>query len=243
MPIANTRTVELNFKGHGYKHVAVDRIQGDPSWWSFIDEGAVREEFWNIQPGDQVFDIGAAYGSYTVTALAMGASHVFAWSPQGHPGSEERGEKEADFLRETLALNGWSSRCSIFEEGLYDKTGFLNADTQQFALTREDVAGKPGDIIPVRPFGDWMDVEYFAKGFRPTDRIWVKIDTEGAEPQILKALLSPLIMPCGPRLLIENHNFKRATLEQEVREMVTAWGYREVATRPYHSVSHSFYEI
>ena len=42
--------------------------------------------------------------------------------------------------------------------------------------------------------------------------------------------------------MVENHNFKRATLEQEIRELVTGtFGYKEVDTTPYHAISHSLY--
>jgi hypothetical protein len=153
--------------------------------------------------------------------------------------------RDASLLRESLALNGWESRCSIYEEGLYSKAGYLNTMTQEFMPASEARPSPPPtdnpDVIKVRPFGDWFDAEFLGKGFRPQGKIWVKIDTEGAEPEILKSLLRPLISPCSPNLLIENHNFKRATLEQEVRDLVTSWGYREVATRPYYSVSHTFY--
>jgi hypothetical protein len=40
----------------------------------------------------------------------------------------------------------------------------------------------------------------------------------------------------------ENHKFKIATIEQDVRDLLLSWNYKEIATHPYHSVSHSYYE-
>lgn len=236
---------EKTFKGKTFKFACVEHMEMDPSWWSFTDEDSVREEFWNVGEGDTVFDIGAAYGSYTMCALALGAQHVFAWSPQSHP--RDPTLRDASLLRESLELNEWGSRCSIYEEGLYSKPGYLNASTQEFIPLEPRPSPPPnetnGDIIKVRPFADWYDAEFSGKGFRPHGKVWVKIDTEGAEPEILKSLLRPLISPCSPNILVENHNFKRASLEQEVRDLVTSWGYREIATRPYYAVSHTFYTV
>ena len=120
--IPNSYVQEKTFHGHTFKHVFVKNMDWDPSWWSFDDERDVRDELWAVAPGDTIFDIGAAYGSYTLCALACGAAQVFAWSPQGHPGAAT---PEAEFMRESIALNGWSDRVRIFEDGLYsaDRVG------------------------------------------------------------------------------------------------------------------------
>lgn len=240
--IANSQIREKVFRGRAFKFVCVQRHTdglADASWWSFTDEDAIREEFWHIAPGDVVLDIGAAYGSYALTALACGASHVFAWSPQGHPGAPAS-EKEAAFMRATLALNGWSDRCSIFEEGLYSKSGWVNAETQQFF---DEEPPWCNDIVRVRTPSDWLQsiggpAALFRSGPAP---LWVKIDTEGAEIEILKGLLDPIIAPFSPKIQVENHIFKKASLEDDARDLILSWGYVEVATKPYGALSHSFY--
>jgi hypothetical protein len=72
-------------------------------------------------------------------------------------------------------------------------------------------------------------------------KVWMKLDVEGAEVHVLQGA-KETIKRYRPKLLIENHLFVKRTLEQDVRDLLLSWDYREVATHPYHSVSHSFYE-
>jgi FkbM family methyltransferase len=234
---------EKTFHGHTFKHVYVKSIDWDPSWWSFDDERDVRNELWTIGPGDVVFDIGAAYGSYTLCALACGAARVFAWSPQGHPGASVM---EADFMRESLALNGWSDRVKIYQDGLYSKTGWLDARTQEF-LTIEPARLETGrydnnDMIAVRTLNDWADQEFTGKypPLHPGAKMWMKLDVEGAEVDILTSSVR-FIAAHSPNVFVENHNFKNAAIEGDIRALMTSLGYREVATRPYGAITHSLY--
>jgi FkbM family methyltransferase len=221
-------TKELSFRGHPYKIACTER-EGyqHPSWFSFEDEAAVRDRVWHIEPGDVVLDIGAAYGSYTLTALACGARHVFAWSPQGPPGETS----EADMLEESLDINDWRDRCSVMDSGCYSLAGWLNPDDQSFSITRG-----AGDIY-VEP----LDSSMLGHSAIGKSRIWMKLDVEGAEVEVFKGGVN-FINRYRPRIVVENHNFKRATIEQEVRDLMKSMAYREVETVPYHSVSHSVYE-
>jgi FkbM family methyltransferase len=248
--IAGLQIREKTFRNNTFKFACVQRGNDlnwwDPSWWSFTDEDSVREAFWKINRGDVVFDIGAAYGSYALTALACGAAKVFAWSPQGHPGAP-KSEKEAAFMRESGALNGWGpEKLAIYEEGVFDKRGYLNTRTQEFFATAGPEIDGNDDIIPIRPFAEWWADEIVAKGVELPGphsgrRVWVKLDVEGAEMQILPQILGPLVARFDPYILVENHNFKDPLLEKKVTAEVTSWGYTHVATLPYHSVSHSFF--
>lgn len=248
---------EYGFRGNRFKVACVENYPQHPSWFSHEDESTVRDAKWNIQPGDVVFDIGAAYGSYTLTALSAGAAFVFAWSPQGEPGLPQ----EADFLEESLRLNGWESRCFTLRGGLYDRTGWLDTVTQDFSESVDlhihcDVGGASStrilggpNVIGVDTFDKQVPETCRLTGlFRhqigpssaPSGTFWMKLDVEGAEVHVLRGA-ERLIAELRPNILVENHNFKRATLEAEVREHLLARGYREVSTTPYHAVSHSLY--
>jgi FkbM family methyltransferase len=171
-------------------------------------------------------DVGAAYGSYTLTALAAGAAFVWAWSPQWF--SEAR---EEDLLLESLRLNGWTEKCKVFRSGIYDKTGWLHTVTQEFlAAPTEDP-----EVIRVESMKEWVARE------QPPRVDWLKLDVEGAEVEVLKDS-EELIQKFRPKVHLENHVFKRPNVVQEVKDiLVWTFGYKEVRTVPYHGVSHSLY--
>ena len=88
-----------------------------PSYHSFtLDERETRNQLWDIQSGDYVLDVGACYGSYTLTALACGAEKVYAWSPQSHGHLNEK-----LILEQSLKLNGWENKCVVYDTGILVK--------------------------------------------------------------------------------------------------------------------------
>lgn len=214
-------------RGASFKIECVETAPQHPSWYSFEDEAEVRERLWRIEPGDVVLDIGAAYGSYTLSALALGAARVHAWSPQGFPGDAM---SEAETLAASLNANGWDGRCSVHCDGLYSRDGWLNTITQEFLY---DAHVENEAVIRVSTL-DRKDLDV------PKARTWMKLDVEGAELEVLNGA-EVFVRAHRPRILVENHLFKRATIEQEVREWLFARGYVEESTTPYHSVSHSLY--
>lgn len=199
----------------------------------FEDEKSVRDEMWNINPGEKVLDVGAAYGSYTLTALLQGAEHVWAWSPQYRHGEET----EAETLARSLILNGWAKRCSITSDrGVFSRDGWLNTETQQFLSESGSEKGVENfeHVIQVETLDTW------ARRIRPTWVDVMKFDVEGAEVHAILGA-EKTIRYFRPRIMVENHLFKRQSIEHEVRELLVSWGYKEVMTRPYHYISHSVY--
>lgn len=223
-----------SYKGHAYKIVCVEPVLNHASWYSFEDESDVREIMWDIHPGDCIIDVGAAYGSYSLTALAAGATRVFAWSPQGEVGLPA----EREFFAESLARNGWSDKATIYATGIYDRDGWLNAMTQEFSTTELPASN---DVIQVSRLDTWYETE-FLPTLTPQShpRFYLKLDVEGAEVEVLRSA-HRVLTELRPTIQIENHNFKRSTIEAEIRAILLPYGYREVLTRPYHSVSHSLY--
>jgi len=222
---------EFTFRGKSYKIVCLDNIPKHPTWYTFEDEASVREAYWHILPGDVVLDVGAAYGSYTVTALAQGASYVWAWSPQG-----TGDESEANILRKTLALNGWSDKCCVIESGVYDRDGWLHTMTQEFFSMDPGICD--GYIIPVTIIDSWMTSVNLSR----VD--WMKLDVEGAEVEVLKGSKN-LISEFHPKIQVENHVFKRASIYEEIRDSLIGgkFGvkYNEISTIPCGPISHSLY--
>ena len=209
-----------------------------PSWCTFDDEVNVRESKWLIEPGDCVFDVGACFGSYTLTALAAGAEHVVAWSPQGLQGDNLW---DADYLFSSLKLNGWESKCEVCTFGLYDRDGWLNEVTQEFSESELPRVGDvlANDIIKVTSMDHWIapKLDWYRGHFK---KFWLKIDVEGAEVEVLKGALN-CISVLKPMILTENHIDKRSTIEQEVRDVLLGIGYKEISTDKYHQISHSLY--
>jgi FkbM family methyltransferase len=209
---------EVGFRDTRFKIACVEH---DGSWWSFIDEDSVRRAYWDIRPGETVFDIGAAYGSYSLSALALGAAELVAWSPQD----------EGKVMARSLSLNGFEGRCQIIESGLYDREGYLDPESQEFSDT-----GRPGFIAVER-----LDHFMASRVFNRLD--WLKIDVEGAEVEVLRGARETLAR-FRPKILVENHRFKRDSIEEEVRRHLveSGLGYREIGTRRYSSwISHSLY--
>lgn len=228
---------EFAFRGNRFLVDMVPKyFPQHPSWFSFVDEHEVRDRNLRVQAGDCFIDAGAAYGSYVMCALAAGAAQGFAWSPQTYAGDELT---EAGHLRASLRLNDWQNRCEVYESGLYSRAGWINTMTQQFYELQPEPSP---DIIQVGPLDEWYQTVFrarFSAGQFP--RYWLKLDVEGAEVEVIKSG-EQLIAELRPLILVENHNFKRATIEAEVRELLTAGGrYREESTIAYHSVSHSLY--
>lgn len=211
---------ELSFRGVPYKISIQELVSQDPSWYSFEDESIVRDRDWTIAPGDVVLDIGAAYGSYTLTALAIGAALVHCWNPN---------QSENAFLLDSLSLNGWDGSVSIHGDGLWSKVGFLRDTDLAFSETEP-----PDGSFPVRT----LDSYGLTDTLRKVD--WMKLDVEGAEVEVLKGA-EGLIRAFRPKIIVENHQFKDSTLEARVAEYLTGLGYETVRVTPYHSVSHGLH--
>lgn len=222
---------EFSFRGKSFKVACVEQPNFQhPSWFTYEDEVSVRDELWKIVEGDVVFDIGAAYGSYSICALAVGAEKIYAWSPpQATP-------PEPDLFGETLDLNGWRLKTVIYRRGLYSKTGWLDAASQAFTVEQPPVLTV--DHIRVVTLDETAPRE--ERGFFPGKIDWMKLDVEGAEVEVLRGA-EQTIKRYRPRILVENHLFVRKTIGDEVRELLEGWGFKHQVTMPYHSVSHSLY--
>lgn len=219
-------SLQCSFRGYQYVIDFLQDYPGDPSWYTYQDETDVRNDTWLIAPGDVVFDVGAAYGSYTMAALAAGAKHVYSWVPQF--------ARESDLLKRSVSLNGWVGRSTVITEcGLYDRAGYIDVDSQTILDKPNDETG----CIKV----DTLDSWYLRnEDSIPRGRRWLKIDTEGAEPQVIEGGKS-FIENESPIIQVENHIFKRSTIADEVKSQLEEIGYVRTWHRPYHAISHSVF--
>lgn len=182
-----------------------------PSLWSFLDEQDVRAKWWHPK-NCHVWDVGAAYGSYTLPALTNGCT-VTAWSP---PYNVKGVAFEAQVMRESSRLNGWSDNLVTLKTGLSNRVDAMTCDESgPFRV-------EPGDLFEETP-------------------AWIKIDAEGAELAILKGAQRTLLKH-HPYVLLENHLMFDPDCDAKCEEYLGSLGYRKVGLMPGGKISHSFYE-
>lgn len=235
---SHTDVLRVRINDRGFKAL-VNPAPGHSSHWTFEDERSVKERWWRIQPGDVVIDVGADYGSYTLSALAMGAEKVYAWSP---PYKDPTVPVEAMVLAKSLQLNGWQDRCSVFTTGLWSEPGWLVCldggrkpefyATEQYAYAGMQTAGGMVSLVRLLTL-DSFDLQRAD---------WLKIDAEGAELEILKGGIET-IKRCRPKVLLEHHDFIDATAEARETAFLRELGYKQEGPITYHSVSHSLYTL
>lgn len=230
--VTEYETHEAVSKGRAYLYVAPKGMDPHHGWrWAHGDELDVRDELFDVQPGDVLYDIGAAVGSYTLTALACGAFRSVAINPC--PG-------ELECLHRSAEKNGWSQRVRAMCVGVHSRCGYL-ADGDQSIID-----GKHG------LFRQNADSSYSfetttldALGFEPEKdrRVICKIDIEGAEVEAIKGgdRFFREVRPAF--VLIENHHKLKPGLEinERLEAAMRHVGYELKVERPYHSVRHDLY--
>ena len=142
-----------------------------------------------LQPGDNVIDIGANYGVYTLSmARTVGA--------EGRLWSFEPASRTANLLADGIAANGFT-HVNLERSALSSRPGTaqlaLNENSELNALVRGETPPEASETVAVVTLDDCMQ----RYGWRDIDL--VKIDAEGEEANILEggerflAELSPLI--------------------------------------------------
>jgi len=199
-----------SFKGHEFKVV---RGVTHPAFSYFTfeeEEKDLRERLWNIQPGDVVFDVGASYGSYALTACAMGAT-VYAFEPE---------KTVFDDLVRSVVLNDWSERCIPVNKGLWSSETRIHMESYAPHWPKLSISGSY--VL------DTLDHEVAAAGLKQLD--WIKIDVEGAEEHVIRGGMGTL-SKFRPKLLIECHIFLDAALVDKIKALLPGYTFEEI-TRP-----------
>lgn len=189
-------TVEKSLSGFPHvKYLVVDPATYPYGQGTFDDPEPIMSRWAQIGPGDLVIDIGAAFGCYTLAALAMGAC-VYAFEPS---------TDGYRILLENVDLNGWGYRCSVYKTALYNGLGYPDA-------LKKEVMGfhyVAKDGYAEMTLDDVLSATLDAYG-GPVK--FIKIDVEGAELGVLQGGFRTLLRN-RPRLLIEDHDSDDTTWE------------------------------
>lgn len=209
----------FSFRGKDFLVHCEERTPQDPSWYSFEDEAEVRERDWNVGEGDYVLDIGSAYGSYMLTALSQGAAFVYGFNPNG---------RENTFLYKSLRWNDWSARADILEAGLYSQVGWLH-ESGNFSATEQE--------------GYFHVIALDDLNWQLPDgaKVWVKIDVEGAEVEVLRGM-TKFLARYRPTVLVENHTFIDGGIPVRVMQLMHSIRYQLQTYNIYHDVAHAVYK-
>ncbi len=141
---------------------------------------------------DVFVDVGANLGYYTCLALQAGKP-VIAFEPQ---------QQNLRCLFQTLTANGWQNRAEVFPIALSDAVGLstLYGATGPSASLLRDWAGyspRFRQVVPVSTLDTILTGRFSGK------RLFVKIDVEGAEYQVLKGASAVLTREPKPVWLLE----------------------------------------
>lgn len=230
-----------------YKFV---RTEETSSYYSFIDEETVRVKFFYpfIGAGKTFLDIGAAFGSYTLPAIARGCDSIIIINCP---------DSTMPLLRQNLEVNNFQSK--IVEACAYSQNGYLNPfmrlffpDISQIPLDYQNkIVRTMQDYEMARKFyGPRDPCDYFFptitvdKALDNNEKVdFIKIDVEGAELEVIKGAENT-IKNHKPSILIENHDFIDPNRKYEINKLIlNEWGidYKTVINEPYHQISHTLY--
>lgn len=179
---------------------------------SFSLENELREDWWCVEPGDAVLDVGAGFGSYSLAALAAGASRVIGVEPakeeffslcQNVSINKDFDER---FFGIPLVCHEAGGRVIAFSEKAHSCLPSKSDYESRLTTTVDELAGR------FVPFPDRLK--------------WLKIDVEGMELHVLRGAVSTLVKH-RPNVLVECHAGIDVRLPEMVTEIMnTHAGYR-----------------
>jgi FkbM family methyltransferase len=182
----------LRFSGYRYKAttkesgLSLELLSGRGEWFTFF-ENLVREDYLHglaaLRVGDQVIDIGANIGAFTVLA----ASKV---GPSGHVHAFEPDPQVCERLRRNVQLNGLKN-VTVHEAAVAAESGeaiFYRYRKNAFSSLHDGVGGRiqehtssfPVTVVGIREVIDMVTV--------PSGIRMLKLDCEGSEYDIVDAM-------------------------------------------------------
>lgn len=176
------------------------------------EECDFRDKYWNIKEGDVVFDIGSSYGSYALTACAMGAK-VYAFEPEPTVFAG---------LVDNINANKWKDKCTANNIGIYSSSNII--DMKSYA------PHWPAHTITCDYRTDTID--HFCQENKISKLDWMKIDVEGVEVHAIKGGLETL-KALKPKLIIECHIFLDTTIVDQIKNILSdIYTFEEIDRNP-----------
>ncbi len=169
-----------------------------------------------LSPGDLFIDAGANIGSYTVLASAVCGARSIAVEPD--PGTMRS-------LKRNIEANGIKERVTFVEAALGAQTGVARFTVGQDTTNRVVKVGG-ADTREVKV----LRLDEILAGLSP---VFIKIDVEGYEPEVIAGALNTLR---GPSLLA----IEIETVDEFVRAELEAAGFQKAAYEPFGRVLTSF---
>ena len=169
---------------------------------SFAMEKSIRDKWWKPKKGEVVFDVGAAYGSYTFHAAVQEAT-VYAFEP----------DRDLFFDLCTNATYNCFANVLTFNCVVGRSRGGTCYSKETHSVVRQG-----GDA----EFRLVLSVDFFAENAGRMD--WLKIDVEGAELEVLNGAVNALQW-FKPKLIIECHEQFVPGIKQQVTDFLTPLGY------------------
>jgi FkbM family methyltransferase len=163
----------------------------------------------SLRPGDEAADVGANIGAVTVAAAR-------AVGPTGHIHAFEPDPQTYAVLRQTVHASGASEWVTLHRLALAGTVGRRtlyrwNRDESQNSLVRNPVGGGSIDI----------EAASFDDVLLDRNVTLVKIDVEGAEPEVLAGMSRWLAAsPVGVRLIVESDPTALAAAGASVNELL-----------------------
>lgn len=202
----------IEFKGHKYIAASTSSPFPQVTLESFTYETEVRDHWWNIQSGDVILDVGAGYGSYTLPALACGASLVVAFEPN---------RWEHFDLCTNLFINGYHGRCILLN-------AVVNDGIETVESFYPETHGARTIGTQERRLATSIDAFVTIAGMTRVD--WIKIDVEGSELSVVNGMLETM-KKFHPKVIIENHIHFIPGIDKEIRKIIAPLGFNEECGR------------
>lgn len=192
---------EQTFRGRAFKVVKGD-THPEYSFFTFEKEEInFRDQYWGVNSGDIVFDIGSSYGTYTLSALVMGAT-VYTFEPE---------QTVFVGLMNNLKLNNWKAPFYAYNYGLWDSESSVDMKSYAPHWPQQSISSDYS----------MKTLDQVAEESNLIKLDWMKIDVEGAEERVVRGGLKT-IAKFKPNLIVECHSFLDADIKDRVKTLLSS---------------------